>query len=350
MATILNIYDYTVIDPYWGFEEQFVIGYGDLSAEAINAKIDAAEGDLDIHINSQGGKVFDGWAIYNKLKSYDKGKVSVYVDGIAASIASIIAMAGETVTMMQASMMMIHKPTGFYLGAMDADELASEAQSLTEIESVLIDIYATKTGLSTTKLQNLLDATTWLSPDSALALGFCDNVMKAEKKPVIPENVFNRLFENSNDSIRTYVNTAFEIKQNNNMSTVTVKDIAEKQEKTNSLLTDFLNLFKGDKKNEVTEDKSTEVVEEKQPESEGEETFESLKKKNADLEAQIAADKDKIDNAQSILDKANEMYSKMESTLAEVKSNYKPASPSAQFRSSDSKDEPKSRFSHLQNN
>lgn len=345
MATVLNIYDYTTVDPYWGFEEQFVIGYGDLSAENINRQIDAAEGDLEVHINSQGGKVFDGWAIYNKLKTYDKGKVTVVVDGIAASIASIIAMAGETVTMMQASMMMIHKPTGFYIGSMDSGELASEAQSLTEIESVLIDVYASKTGLSSTKLQNLLDATTWLSPDSALALGFCDTVMKTEKKPVIPQNVFDRLFTNAGDSTRAYMNTAFEIKHDNNMSTV--KELAEKQDTTNGLLTDFLNLFKGVRKNEVEE--AAPAEETPAEPVEGEETLDSVKAERDALKAELAANKEKTDNAQSILDKANEMYNTVQAQLAEVKSNYQPIEKRTNFRS-EASEEKVERFSNVKNN
>lgn len=340
MATQLNIYDYTTTDPYWGFEEQFVIGYGDLTAEAINTKIDAAQDDLDIHINSQGGKVFDGWAIYNKLKAYDRGKVTIYIDGIAASIASIIAMAGETVIMPQASMMMIHKPTGFYLGSMNSDELASEAQSLTEIEAVLIDVYASKTGLSSTKLQNLLDAATWLSPDSALALGFCDEVQKTATKQTIMQNTFDRLFTNASESTRIYANSAFAIKQNKDMSTPAeeIKIMREEQTGFIAWCKDVLG-FKNQaeqtqedepKENEISEDETTEQVE--TPEA-----------KIARLEQELAAEKaEKVDAMNAV----NEVRAMM----LDIKSNYKAPEKAPEFNNSKAKGGETSRFSHLQNN
>lgn len=349
MATQIYIYDYTEPDPYWGFEEEFVIGYGKLTAESINKEIDFATGDLDVHINSQGGKVFDGWAIYNKLKAYTGGKVTVYIDGIAASIASIIAMAGESVVMAQASMMMIHKPTSFWCGSANADELQAEANALNEIQAVLVDVYVSKTGLAPAKLQSLIDATTWLSPDSALALGFCDEVRKAENKPTIPQNVFDRLFTNASESTRVYANSAFAIKQNKDMSTV--KDLAEKQDKTNSLLTDFLNFFKSEKKNEGGGDEATTTTtteETTTTTTEGEPTADQLKEENERLKKEAEENKEKVDNAQSILEKANELYAKMESTLAEVKSNYQASNKGTEFNSTASNETaPKSRFSNV---
>lgn len=339
MAEIL-LYDYSEVDPYWGDEIMYCIGQGKLSAGVITPQIQAASGVLTVRVNSQGGKVFDGWAIYNSLIAYKKiagNSVIVRIEGIAASIASIICMAGDEVIMCQASMMMIHKPSGFYFGQMDADDLQKEANSLIEVEAVLIDIYASKTGLSSNKLQNMIDAETWLSPDTAIALSFADMVEKiSNEKPTIAENVFNKLFANAAPAAKMYANSIFTIK-NQNMSTV--KDLMDKSDKTNTLLEDILNFFKKEPKNENADaDPEADKVEETVDAPE-EETVDSLKKKVEELEAEKADNAEIVNSANAILDKANAKYDEVVNLLKEVKSNYKPEPEQREFRQPEAKAE-----------
>lgn len=246
----INLYDYTevITDPYWGYSYEIFhcIGSGNLAAAAIKAQIQAAgTDDITVHINSVGGSVFDGFAIYNDLKSHP-GKVIVRIEGLAASIASIIAMAGEEIIICQAAMLMVHKPTidPFWCGAMNADDLQREANALTQIEAVLNDIYATRTGLGSTKIQNLIDAETWLTPDTAMTLGFADSIEKTiTEKPVIVQPAYNYLFQNANNNIKAYANSAFKIKNMSTPNDAALKAANETIQKTNKLLDFFKNKF-----------------------------------------------------------------------------------------------------------
>jgi ATP-dependent Clp protease protease subunit len=136
----------------------------------------AAMGDvseISVRINSGGGDVFAGTAIHSMLKRH-KASVTVYVDGLAASIASIIAMAGDKIVMPKGSMMMIHNPWTFAYG--DAKDLRKTAETLDQVRDSLITIYTDKTGLSADELIPLLDAETWLSASEAVQKGFATQV------------------------------------------------------------------------------------------------------------------------------------------------------------------------------
>lgn len=136
----------------------------------------AAMGDvteISVRINSGGGDVFAGTAIHSILKRH-KASVTVYVDGLAASIASIIAMAGDKIIMPKGSMMMIHNPWTFAMG--DAKDLRKTAETLDQVRDSLITIYSDKTGLSAEEIIPLLDAETWLSAAEAVKKGFATEV------------------------------------------------------------------------------------------------------------------------------------------------------------------------------
>ena len=120
-----------------------------------------------IRINSPGGSVFDGIAIYNLLKS--RG-VKTIVDGVAASIASIIFLAGDEREMSEGSVLMIHNPWTFSGG--DAEQLRKEADVLDSLKASLMDIYTSKTGLEESELSALMDAETWFSAEEAIEKGF----------------------------------------------------------------------------------------------------------------------------------------------------------------------------------
>ena len=128
---------------------------------------------LDIRINSNGGSVFDGVAIYNALRRHPARK-NVYVDGIAASIASVIAMAGDTRTMGEGSFLMVHRASGLSVG--NAEDMRSLADILEGIDRQLVDIYASRTGIDPATITELMTAETWLNAQDAVAHGFADGI------------------------------------------------------------------------------------------------------------------------------------------------------------------------------
>ncbi len=147
----------------------------ELDAKTIISQIKAL-GDrdrLDVHINSGGGFVFEGLAIYNYLNTYD-GEVVVHVDGLAASMASVIAMSGDQIIMPENALMMIHNPWDISIG--DAEQLRKDADMLDKTKESLISIYVAKTGISVDEVSALMDAETWMSGTDALEQGFATEV------------------------------------------------------------------------------------------------------------------------------------------------------------------------------
>lgn len=165
-------------ETWWGDE---------VTPEAFRTELRQMKGDLTVHINSPGGDVFAGVTIYNALKDYHKGKVTVKVDGLAASIASVVAMAGDEIIMSPGSMMMIHNP--WSIGAGSSDELRKAADTLDRIKESILPIYTDRTGLSEDEIQDLMDAETWMSAEKAVELGFADVVQKATKEKAEGEPV-----------------------------------------------------------------------------------------------------------------------------------------------------------------
>ena len=131
---------------------------------------------INLRINSPGGDVFDGFAIYNQLKSHP-AKVVVDVDGVAASIASIIAMAGESIRMAGNSMMMIHNPQGMAIG--DENEMARVQALLKTIKGNLADTYVARTGNKKGQIETWMQDETWLTAESAVQNGFADMVTES---------------------------------------------------------------------------------------------------------------------------------------------------------------------------
>ena len=132
-------------------------------------------------INSPGGDCVAAAQIYNMLSNY-KGKVTVKIDGIAASAASVIAMAGDTVLVSPVSMLMIHNPATIAWG--DHAEMQKAIDMLAEVKESIINAYVLKTGLSRPKLSHLMDAETWMDANKAVELGFADGIMvRAKAEP-----------------------------------------------------------------------------------------------------------------------------------------------------------------------
>lgn len=131
-------------------------------------------GDITLWINSPGGDVFAAAQIYNMLMDY-QGDVHVIIDGLAASAASVIAMAGTTVSMSPVAMMMIHNPWTFAQG--EAKYMAKVIEMLGEIKESIINAYELRTGLSRTKISHLMDSESWFNAKKAVELGFADKVL-----------------------------------------------------------------------------------------------------------------------------------------------------------------------------
>ncbi len=151
----------------------------DVTPKAFKNDLFAGEGDIVIWLNSPGGDCIAASQIYAMLMDY-KGNVTVKIDGIAASAASVIAMAGTTVLMAPTALMMVHNPLTVAIG--DSEEMRKAIAMLSEVKESIINSYEIKTGLSRTKLSHLMDAETWLSANKAIELGFADGLLEDEKK------------------------------------------------------------------------------------------------------------------------------------------------------------------------
>lgn len=132
---------------------------------------------ITVRINSPGGVVWDGFAIYNALKDHP-AEVHVRVDGLAASIASVIAMSGDTVTMGEGAMLMVHNPWSLAMG--DANDLRGAADMLDKVKEGLVHAYAWRTGLDRGTVADLMEAETWFTAAEAVAHGFADERIEAE--------------------------------------------------------------------------------------------------------------------------------------------------------------------------
>ena len=138
-------------------------------------ELNSGEGDITVWINSPGGDCIAAAQIYNMLMDY-KGNVTVKIDGIAASAASVIAMAGNKVIVSPVSMIMIHNPATIAAG--DTAEMQKAIAMLDEVKESIINAYEIKTGLSRARLSHLMDAETWMDANSAIELGFADEIMQ----------------------------------------------------------------------------------------------------------------------------------------------------------------------------
>ena len=150
----------------------------DVTPQMFKEELMDGNGNITVWINSPGGDCVAAAQIYNMLREYE-GKVTVKIDGIAASAASVIAMAGDTVLMSPVSMMMIHNPMTVAFG--NTGEMEKAIAMLDEVKESIINAYEIKTGLSRAKLSHLMDAETWMNANMAVELGFADEVMKREE-------------------------------------------------------------------------------------------------------------------------------------------------------------------------
>lgn len=152
--------------------------YGDeVTPKLFKQELTSGEGDITVWINSPGGDVFAAAQIYNMLMDY-KGNVTVKIDGLAASAASVIAMAGTTVQMSPVAMMMIHNPATIAIG--DSSEMRKAIEMLDEVKESIMNAYEIKTGLSRSRISHLMNAESWFNAKKAVELGFADEILFAK--------------------------------------------------------------------------------------------------------------------------------------------------------------------------
>ena len=168
----------TIAEESW-FED-------DVTPRMFRDELNAGTGDVVIWINSPGGDCVAASQIYTMLMDY-KGHITVKIDGVAASAASVIAMAGTEVLMAPTSLLMIHNPLTVAIG--DSEEMQKAIAMLDEVKESIINAYELKTGMSRAKLAHLMDAKTWMNANKAIELGFVDGVLEDEKKQVPHDDV-----------------------------------------------------------------------------------------------------------------------------------------------------------------
>ena len=159
----------------------------EVTPAAFKAELTSGSGPITVWINSPGGDCVAAAQIYNMLMDYP-ADVTVRIDGIAASAASVIAMAGTKVQLSPVSVMMIHNPLTVAMG--DSDEMRRAIQLLDEVKESIINAYEIKTGLSRDKLSHLMDGETWMNAKKALELGFCDEILYQPEAEPAPEDSF----------------------------------------------------------------------------------------------------------------------------------------------------------------
>ncbi|MFI5163189.1 MAG: head maturation protease, ClpP-related [Sphingobacteriales bacterium] len=224
------------------------IGTGTLSSAFIQTQLEAAAGqDVDVHISSAGGSAFDAIAIYDLLKKYP-GNVTIYIDALAASAASIVAMAGQNIIMSKYALLMIHKPMVGSGG--NADELLKDIQMLNVVQSRLAQIYMDKTGLDGVTVNSLIDSVTWMTADQALDLGFIDQIEDYEQ--IISNSAVIKKYTCTAPAIyQRCINKILNINTNMNIENRELID------KTTSVLDKIMNFFKKVVNKQTITDKGT---------------------------------------------------------------------------------------------
>ena len=188
-----------MVDVYL-FDE--IGAYGVTAQSFINDIKDYKKQSLNLHINCVGGDVFEGMAIYNVLKKRTQ-KTTIYIEGIAASMGSIIALAGDEVIMSENSLYMIHNAWGGTMG--EASEMRKYADILEKLSNETADIYVKKTGLSIEIVKEMMNKETWMNANEALELGFIDAVSDAVK---VAAKIDVSKFKNiTSDKVKQTLNT-----------------------------------------------------------------------------------------------------------------------------------------------
>lgn len=217
------------------------LGYDNVSPNQVEEALNNSDGDVEVNIASGGGSVFAASEIYTMLKAYS-GKVVVNIQGLAASAASVIAMAGDEINMSPTSQMMIHKASTVSMG--NADDFAHDSKMLDVTDQSIVNAYEEKTGLNRDDILQLMANETWMTAQDAVDKGFADNISAGSKIPQVVNTVSNQPILNSNaiTKIKTVLAKARDVKPKNKVETPVNKE----EKPTPSLKDQKLAILLGD--------------------------------------------------------------------------------------------------------
>ena len=207
----------------------------DVTPQLFKDELMSGSGNITVWINSPGGDCVAAAQIYNMLMDY-KGNVTVKIDGIAASAASVIAMAGTKVLMSPVSMLMIHNPMTVAMG--DTAEMQKAIEMLASVKESIINAYEIKTGLSRAKLSHLMDAETWMDATKAMELGFADEIMtRSDAFEDVEPPVVSMLYSKANviDSLMDKIAAKCAIPHNPDVQETTGRSVDELKAALNAI-------------------------------------------------------------------------------------------------------------------
>lgn len=197
---------------------------GGISAKQFAEDVKGLKGvsDINVRINSEGGSVFDGNSIYNTLKNH-KARITVDIDGLAASIASIIAMAGDEIRIAENGFMMIHDP--WVVAAGTADELRNQADVMDKVQEKLVNTYVKRTNGDAEQISQWMKDETWMNAEEALERGFVDSIVEETRMAArvrnsnrykhVPETLIDARPKAETHKRDTYTYIAASLKQQN---------------------------------------------------------------------------------------------------------------------------------------
>lgn len=201
---VLELYG-TIAEESW-FDD-------DVTPQMFRDELFADSGPVTIWLNSPGGDCIAASQIYSMLMDYP-GKVTVKIDGIAASAASVIAMAGTEVLMAPTALMMIHNPATMAFG--DHNDMKAAVKMLDEVKQSIINAYSIRTGLKDEELSRMMEAETWMNARKAIALGFADGMLEDSKKAVSDMTAFSFAQRTSEDALRAKLVAKYSTPKKNN--------------------------------------------------------------------------------------------------------------------------------------
>ena len=212
----------------------------DVTPKLFKDELLSGNGPITIWLNSPGGDCIAASQIYSMLMDY-AGEVTIKIDGIAASAASVIAMAGTKVLMAPTALMMIHNPMTLAWG--DKSEMTKAIEMLDEVKESIVNAYEIKTGLSRAKISHLMDAETWMNANKAIELGFADDILEDKKKCAADETAFSFAAKSSETRLMNKLEAKFGKKPETNKCPV-VEAVEEMKGTRIEELDKRLNLLK----------------------------------------------------------------------------------------------------------
>ena len=212
----------------------------DVTPKLFKDELLSGNGPITIWLNSPGGDCIAASQIYSMLMDY-AGEVTIKIDGIAASAASVIAMAGTKVLMAPTALMMIHNPMTMAWG--DKSEMTKAIEMLDEVKESIVNAYEIKTGMSRAKISHLMDSETWMNANKAIELGFADDILEDKKKCAADETAFSFAAKSSETRLMNKLEAKFGKKPETNKCPA-VKAIEEMKGTRIEELDKRLNLLK----------------------------------------------------------------------------------------------------------